>query len=56
MTSERRTLWDNMLREEAMRASRSPEPSYFEPTLEDLATSKTIINFLRKNGYKVDIV
>jgi len=56
MTGERRTLSENMLIEQGTNAGRSSQPSYFEPTLEDLAASKTIINFLKQNDYKVDIV
>lgn len=51
-----RTLSENMIIEEGERVSRLRQPLYFDPKeLERLATSKTIINFLQRNGYKVDI-
>lgn len=51
-----RTLSESMLFEEASKVRGSTQPSYLnQEELERLATSKTIINFLERNGYKVDI-
>jgi len=56
MVGERRTFSENMLIEEVSKVRRLDQPLYFDPKeLERLATSKTIINYLIKNGYKIDL-